>query len=65
MSQKLFITDYVRLIDEDIVAMCKGMPDSLERRHIIDVLKHSVEALYNGKTYASVKAVIDNLTTAN
>ena len=38
---------YCKLIAEDIEVMCKSMPDNLERRHIIDVLKWSVKEIYD------------------
>lgn len=38
---------YQRMIDEDIEEIVKTMPDSLERRHIIDVLKRSVGLYYD------------------
>ena len=37
---------YETLIEGDIKRMCKEMPDSLERKHIIDVLEYSVEMHY-------------------
>lgn len=40
---------YRKLIDEDIAAIEKNMTDSLEREHIIDVLKWSIDQIYGAK----------------
>ena len=42
MSMKLTRAAYQQLIDEDVAALLAGMPPSLERTHIVHVLKDSV-----------------------
>lgn len=41
---------YAKLIEENIAEMEKYMPEhSLEKQHAIDVLRHSIDAIYEGK----------------
>jgi hypothetical protein len=48
---KLNYTGYTELIKADIEALNKAMSEySLERRHIVEVLNWSIEALYGEKT---------------
>jgi hypothetical protein len=49
MSFKMNKNAYQKLIDENISEIEKYMPDSLERRHTIDILKESVRMHYNQK----------------
>lgn len=46
MGTKLNKDYYQKLIDEDIKVLLKSMPDTLERKHIIDVLNDSVNYYY-------------------
>jgi hypothetical protein len=48
MGTKLNRHAYVALIDEDVARVEKEMHNSLERDHIIQVLRHSVECYYPG-----------------
>ena len=48
MSFKLDKKGYQNLIDEDIQELIKWMPEnSLEKKHIIAVLKWSIDQIYN------------------
>lgn len=49
---------YQRLIDEDIAELQK-LPDTLERRHIEDVLRWSVAAIYDDPDFERKYAVHD------
>ena len=49
---------YQRLIDEDIQELRK-LPDTLERRHIEDVLKWSVGAIYDDPDFESKYPSVD------
>lgn len=46
MSTKLTRSAYEDLIEQDVARVEKEMPDSLERNHVIGVLRHSVEHYY-------------------
>lgn len=41
---------YQKLVDED-VAWIEAQPRTLERDHVIDIVKHSVSAIYDGKKF--------------
>jgi hypothetical protein len=50
MSTTLNKKTYTRLIEENISEMEKYMPEhSLEKKHAIEVLRWSIDALYEGK----------------
>lgn len=46
MVLKLNKAAYQKLIDEDIAAVRASNCEALEREHIVDVLRHSVEMYY-------------------
>jgi hypothetical protein len=50
---------YAQLIEQDIQVIENTMPDSLERKHIIGVLKASVEKYYPKAELDTIKEVID------
>jgi len=57
MPSSLSPSGYYKLIKEDIDEVMKCMAeDTLERRHIIHVLKDSVECYYPKRTYDSLEA---------
>ncbi len=48
---------YIKIIEEDIVELCAVMPiNSLEKRHIIEVLTWSIDALYPSPTIEEIKS---------
>lgn len=50
MSIQLNKETYQKLIDQDIEQLNKFIPEhSLERKHIIEVLKWSVDKIYNSE----------------
>lgn len=49
MAFKLNKAAYQKLIDEDIKAVRTSNCEALEREHIVDVLRHSVECYYPEK----------------
>ena len=63
MGTKLNKETYQKLIDEDILALNKHMPEfSLEKKHTIDVLKQSIDFLYpknNTVKIISIKTIYD------
>lgn len=46
MGTTLNRASYQKMIDEDIEELKKSIPNSLERKHIIQVLEWSVTELY-------------------
>ena len=50
MSHTLTKDAYTNLIQEDIEWLKQNTKDVLERRHIIDVLEHSIECYYKSST---------------
>jgi transcription elongation factor Elf1 len=47
MSSKLNRHAYQEMIDGDVAALVRDMPDNLERRHIENILKDSVRVYYD------------------
>jgi hypothetical protein len=46
MACKINRKAYERLICEDMIWLLKHTPTSIERSHVLDVLKHSAKLLY-------------------
>jgi hypothetical protein len=59
MAFKLNKAAYQKLIDEDIKAVRASSCEALEREHIVDVLRHSVECYYPSKRDHQLKAIED------
>jgi len=47
MGMQLNENTYQKLINQNIKALNKHMPDSLEKKHIIEVLKWSIGQIYH------------------
>jgi hypothetical protein len=57
MALKLNKAAYQKLIDEDIKAVRASNCEALEREHIVDVLRHSVECYYPEKRTDQLAAI--------
>lgn len=51
MAGRLTKDAYRQFVEEDIVCLKRWMPDTLERRHIIDIMRESVDAFYPPEGY--------------